>query len=45
VMHTDAKPTVPLLGAGVLRAAGKVNRRAEVITLTIKDTNTTGWNA
>jgi hypothetical protein len=24
VMHTDAKPTVPLLGAGILRAVGKV---------------------
>lgn len=33
VMHTDAKPTVPLLGAGVLRAVGKVNRQVEVITL------------
>lgn len=32
VMHTDAKPTVPLLGAGVRRAVGKVNRQAEVIT-------------
>lgn len=27
VMHTDAKPTVPLLGAGILRAVGKVITR------------------
>jgi hypothetical protein len=35
VMHTDAKPTVPLLGAGILRAVGKLNHHAEIISLFI----------